>query len=383
MERSIVTLKRLFSKNIKSEQNNVMQNIGVFRVILFCFVVCTVMAVLNVFRIFIVDHTIMTWGYIGICVVSILYFVLILLLGIERPCIPYISITTIGLIVLVSCTAFTYHVLILITFPIVVASMYDEMLLRKYAFWMTVFCIVVSTYVGYYWGICDANMVLITCTSYKHLVKDGTFLLTKVNESPGISLFLYYVLPRSFIASCFQYLCNKVNYVVRKSLENAVQMEYKALIDDMTGVYNKNRLIELLNNRERDEQNIAVIYWDVNQLKYVNDNWGHLCGDRLITEIAKTIQSIAGEEDIVIRYGGDEFLLYVKDGTKEVAEQLIEKWRNCLEEDKKKENYEFPVSASVGYALGKHAQLKDIIAAADKDMYANKSICRESYQSKR
>lgn len=360
-----------------------MQNIGVFRVILFCFVVCTVMAVLNVFRIFIVDHTIMTWGYIGICVVSILYFVLILLLGIERPCIPYISITTIGLIVLVSCTAFTYHVLILITFPIVVASMYDEMLLRKYAFWMTVFCIVVSTYVGYYWGICDANMVLITCTSYKHLVKDGTFLLTKVNESPGISLFLYYVLPRSFTASCFQYLCNKVNYVVRKSLENAVQMEYKALIDDMTGVYNKNRLIELLNNRERDEQNIAVIYWDVNQLKYVNDNWGHLCGDRLITEIAKTIQSIAGEEDIVIRYGGDEFLLYVKDGTKEVAEQLIEKWRNCLEEDKKKENYEFPVSASVGYALGKHAQLKDIIAAADKDMYANKSICRESYQSKR
>lgn len=383
MERSIVTLKRLFSKNIKSEQNNVMQNIGVFRVILFCFVVCTVMAVLNVFRIFIVDHTIMTWGYIGICVVSILYFVLILLLGIERPCIPYISITTIGLIVLVSCTAFTYHVLILITFPIVVASMYDEMLLRKYAFWMTVFCIVVSTYVGYYWGICDANMVLITCTSYKHLVKDGTFLLTKVNESPGISLFLYYVLPRSFTASCFQYLCNKVNYVVRKSLENAVQMEYKALIDDMTGVYNKNRLIELLNNRERDEQDIAVIYWDVNQLKYVNDNWGHLCGDRLITEIAKTIQSIAGEEDIVIRYGGDEFLLYVKDGTKEVAEQLMEKWRNCLEEDKKKENYEFPVSASVGYALGKHAQLKDIIAAADKDMYANKSICRESYQSKR
>ena len=383
MERSIVTLKRLFSKNIKSEQNNVMQNIGVFRVILFCFVVCTVMAVLNVFRIFIVDHTIMTWGYIGICVVSILYFVLILLLGIERPCIPYISITTIGLIVLVSSTAFTYHVIILLTFPIVVASMYDEMLLRKYAFWMTVFCIVVSTYVGYYWGICDANMVLITCTSYKHLVKDGTFLLTKVNESPGISLFLYYVLPRSFTASYFQYLCNKVNYVVRKSLENAVQMEYKALIDDMTGVYNKNRLIELLNNRERDEQNIAVIYWDVNQLKYVNDNWGHLCGDRLITEIAKTIQSIAGEEDIVIRYGGDEFLLYVKDGTKEVAEQLIEKWRNCLEEDKKKENYEFPVSASVGYALGKHAQLKDIIAAADKDMYANKSICRESYQSKR
>lgn len=383
MERSIVTLKRLFSKDIKTEQNNVMQNICVFRVILFCFVICTSMAILNISRIFIVDHKIMTWGYMGICVVSILYFVLILLLGIERTCIPYISITTIGLIVLVSSTAFTYHVIILLTFPIVVASMYDEMRLRKYAFWLTVFCIVVSTYAGYYWGICDANMVLITCTSYRHLVQDGTFLLTKVNESPVITLFLYYVLPRSFATFCFQYLCNKVNYVVRKSLENAVQMEYKALTDDMTGAYNKNRLIELLNNRERDGQDIAVIYWDVNQLKYVNDNWGHLCGDRLITEVAKTIQSIAREEDIVIRYGGDEFLLYVANGTKEIAEQLIKTWKVRLEEEKKRENYEFPVSASVGYALGKHSQLKDIIAAADKDMYANKRICRESYQSKR
>ena len=43
-----------------------------------------------------------------------------------------------------------------------------------------------------------------------------------------------------------------------------------------THLYNKNRLIELLNNRERDGQDIAVIYWDVNQLKYVNDNWGCL-----------------------------------------------------------------------------------------------------------
>ena len=73
MERSIVTLKRLFSKDIKTEQNNVMQNICVFRVILFCFVICTSMAILNISRIFIVDHKIMTWGYMGICVVSVSY----------------------------------------------------------------------------------------------------------------------------------------------------------------------------------------------------------------------------------------------------------------------------------------------------------------------
>lgn len=84
-----------------------------------------------------------------------------------------------------------------------------------------------------------------------------------------------------------------------------------------------------------------MIYWDVNQLKYVNDNWGHLCGDRLITEVAKTIQSIAREEDIVIRYGGDEFLLYVANGTKEIAEQLIKTWKVRLEEEKKRRTMSF------------------------------------------
>ena len=158
-------------------------------------------------------------------------------------------------------------------------------------------------------------------------------------------------------------------------MENAVQMQYKALRDGMTGLYNKRKLMELLKDHTRDEKAIAVVYWDVNQLKYVNDNWGHLCGDQLITVIAETIRKTAGEQDIAIRYGGDEFLLYIVNGNKETAMHVIEKWERLLETEKSK--YEFPVSASVGYATGTHAQLESIIAAADKSMYANKSIYRE------
>ena len=211
MERSIVTLKRLFSKDIKTEQNNVMQNICVFRVILFCFVICTSMAILNISRIFIVDHKIMTWGYMGICVVSILYFVLILLLGIERTCIPYISITTIGLIVLVSSTAFTYHVIILLTFPIYSWCKHVWMKCGSEKICILADCIL---YCGQHpcrllLGICDANIGTDKhCTSYRHLVQDGTFLLTKVNESPVITLFYVYA-HRFFYNVLFQYLCNK------------------------------------------------------------------------------------------------------------------------------------------------------------------------------
>ena len=101
---------------------------------------------------------------------------------------------------------------------------------------------------------------------------------------------------------------------------------------------------------------------------------GGIYADRLITEVAKSIQSIA-REDIVIRYGGDEFLLYVANGTKEIAEQLIEAWKVRLEEEKKRERQ---FGRLCRLCIRKHSQLKDIIVAADKDMYANKRIQESS-----
>ena len=67
---------------------------------------------------------------------------------------------------------------------------------------------------GYYYGVCDANMVLLTTTSMNHLVENGTFLLNQVNENPGVTLALYYVLPRCLMAMSFVYVSNIVNQVI-------------------------------------------------------------------------------------------------------------------------------------------------------------------------
>ena len=72
-----------------------------------------------------------------------------------------------------------------------------------------------------------------------HLVENGTFLLNQVNENPGVTLALYYVLPRCLMAMSFVYVSNIVNQVIRKSLKNAMKMEEKAATDEMTGLYNK------------------------------------------------------------------------------------------------------------------------------------------------
>ena len=69
---------------------------------------------------------------------------------------------------------------------------------------------------GYYFGVCDANMVLLTATSLEHLQKDGVFLLNEVNKNPGFTLFMYYVFPRSLIAVGFYSVSNGVNKMLQE-----------------------------------------------------------------------------------------------------------------------------------------------------------------------
>ncbi|MDY6243519.1 MAG: GGDEF domain-containing protein, partial [Lachnospiraceae bacterium] len=302
----------------------------------------------------------------------LIYGLLLVKMGLEHPFTKYLSVTAIGLIVMAASASLTYHMIIIMMIPIIIASMYTSKRLSVYAFIFTVGGITISTYVGYYFGVCDANMALLTVTSLDHLQKDGVFLLNKVNENPMVTLALYYVMPRSLMAVAFYYVSNSVNSIVRKSMENAMRMVQAASMDDMTGLYSKNKLLETVEHMEPKERPVAVIYWDVNQLKYVNDTFGHLYGDQLIAKIAGSIRAaVTSEETNAYRYGGDEFLMIIPDGTQEIAEDVIEKWRQVMKPIQK--NSEIPVSASVG----KYENIMELIEIADQRMYKDKQLRRQ------
>ena len=353
-------LSKIINKNAFYEQEDVTQNIFAFRVVGICILFYSFVMILNCLHIFIVDQTIFTRGYVAACVLVLIYGLLLVKMGLEHPFTKYLSVTAIGLIVMAASASLTYHMIIIMMIPIIIASMYTSKRLSVYAFIFTVGGITISTYVGYYFGVCDANMALLTVTSLDHLQKDGVFLLNKVNENPMVTLALYYVMPLSLMAVAFYYVSNSVNSIVRKSMENAMRMVQAASMDDMTGLYST----------------VAVIYWDVNQLKYVNDTFGHLYGDQLIAKIAGSIRAaVTSEETNAYRYGGDEFLMIIPDGTQEIAEDVIEKWRQVMKPIQK--NSEIPVSASVGYAVGKYENIMELIEIADQRMYKDKQLRRQ------
>ena len=375
MDRCKDILCQIFGKSPISDEKDVAQNIYTFRFVLFCMIIYTFEEILNATGIFIVDKKIFVTGYIIACFFLLIHIVSLLVLGLDNPKTKYLSIFAIICVFNAASISLTYHMISIIMIPLVIAGMYTSKRISVFTFVLTIFSIILITYAGYFYGVCDANMALLTATSIGHLEKDGKFLMTQVNPNPFFTIGLYFVLPRCFLAVAFAYVSNSVNKVIRNSQKKAVQMELKASMDEMTGLYNKNRLLALLDEKVYDSQNIAVIYWDVNRLKYVNDNFGHIAGDRLIIKVAEAIRSSARKDDAAFRYGGDEFVMIINDGTVEIVQEILKRWELAI--GKAAEGCNFPVSASVGYAIGERKYLEDVIAEADKNMYMCKHKVHE------
>lgn len=365
----------IFKKNTYCEQKDKMQNIFSVRCIIIIFMLYSFTFFLNLIGIFVVDTPIFVSSYVEMVVTLLVYLALLTSIGLERSITKYVNITVIAVIVMIAGCALTYHTVIIVVIPIIFSSMYADKKLANYAFAITILSIIITTYIGYYDGVCDANMALLTTKKLSDISKDGVFLMNEVNRNPLVTLGLYYVVPRSLLATCFYAVCKNVYRIVGKMMENAIRVKTLAAMDDMTGMYNRNKLLEVVDSDTYKDMQVAIIYWDINRLKYVNDTFGHLSGDFLIMKIAESIKQVCSEQAEAFRYGGDEFIMIIKDGTADLAEEIIVKWKRVVAEID--DTNELPISASVGYAVGQGEDMRTIIGKADKKMYANKGQRRE------
>ena len=117
-------------------------------------------------------------------------------------------------------------------------------------------------------------------------------------------------------------------------------------------------------------ENVAVIFWDINGLKALNDTVGHDAGDYIITLIAKTIFKITGSNRYAFRIGGDEFVMIIENPKEEEINTLLDEWNENM--DKMNNSSKIYLSASVGYSLGKGKDIKELIKQADNMMYDEK-----------
>lgn len=177
----------------------------------------------------------------------------------------------------------------------------------------------------------------------------------------------------AFLISFIFYRHRMMEFFYRKKLLE------DASIDDLTGILNRKtglkRLEELIEESKEGFLEFVLCFLDINNLKNVNDTYGHSEGDRYILAICNMIKNILREEDIFFRMGGDEFIIVFRDKDKFQAEHI---WKNFMKQfDIKNLQGEFTynIMASHGlfyYCTGMDTDLMQIIEKADKQMYKEK-----------
>ncbi len=194
----------------------------------------------------------------------------------------------------------------------------------------------------------------------------------------------------------FQAVSTKINEFTREDLElvelliahalSALQrlemdkkIRYLGFHDSLTGLYNRHYLNEEIERLDTNRQlPISVIIGDLNGLKLVNDIFGHEEGDQFLKKAAEILKSCLRKEDILGRWGGDEFMIILPKTNCDEADEILYR---INEEIQKTHQDERPISISLGRAtkdLNYEEPFQKVIEEADYKMYKNKSIMHEA-----
>lgn len=163
------------------------------------------------------------------------------------------------------------------------------------------------------------------------------------------------------------------------SLYISLQTE-NAYLDRLTGVYNRHYFETYVSAlykaaaRDSKKQKIAALMVDIDRFKSINDRYGHVVGDEALIRSARILRASVGKNALVVRYGGDEFLVILRDKSEtEVALLVGEIQKNCAAANRISDK-DYTLSFSIGYTIADPAVVdnEEFLIRADAAMYAAK-----------
>jgi diguanylate cyclase (GGDEF)-like protein len=172
-----------------------------------------------------------------------------------------------------------------------------------------------------------------------------------------------------------QELLNAFAEMHRQVQQRQQALEYQTLHDDLTGLANRNllldRLEQLINTAKRHHQSVCIMMIDLDRFKEVNDSLGHQVGDQLLIQVSARLNRILRAEDTVARLGGDEFALIFNDTDETKANTIANKLVDIFERAFFIAGHELYVRASVGIAIYPKDGIdtQSLIKHADVAMY--------------
>lgn len=164
-------------------------------------------------------------------------------------------------------------------------------------------------------------------------------------------------------------------------LRNAQEaLRHMLNIDPVTGVASRTRLeneLAILQTGKADP--VTIVFCDVDGLKLINDNLGHVAGDSLLKSVGTLLQSAVRQSDLVTRAGGDEFVVLLTACNEQAAQIVIDHIRKTFDDYNANNSNDMPIFVSVGSATGHLRKMvyHELFSESDKDMRRDKSARRQ------
>lgn len=158
------------------------------------------------------------------------------------------------------------------------------------------------------------------------------------------------------------------------------QLKEMALKDPMTGAYNRNGIEKIYKSISESNNIFFLVVGDLDRLKKINDEYGHLAGDKYIADASEIILDEINSKGFVGRIGGDEFVMLLESKDIYETEQIISAIKNRVFKISLKKS----TSISLGYSIfpEEGRTLEDLVKVADKRMYIDKKSKESEFQKR-
>jgi diguanylate cyclase (GGDEF)-like protein len=157
------------------------------------------------------------------------------------------------------------------------------------------------------------------------------------------------------------------------------KLKIMALRDPLTGLYNRNLFNEIIANEisrtKRYGDRFSVVIMDIDNFKQINDTYGHLIGDWILKECATILSTAVRSSDLLVRFGGDEFLAVILDSDLKECNALYSRINELISTwNKEHTDPDYGLSISVGCSSFEQGKdIMEVIKEADSRMFKNKS----------
>lgn len=227
-------------------------------------------------------------------------------------------------------------------------------------------------------AILIVSMAVLVLVSLVHFDKKssqvdlrGMVLLMAIG---AIADFMFFYLKKSSSGLVFT-ISALLLYTLVRAVSGFFNMNRKANVDAQTGLFNRSRWNDIMEDPKPFSEGTGVMMLDLNRLKYTNDTMGHEMGDKLIFGFAEILRAILPSDCMIFRWGGDEFTVLVSDADRDKMERYVSGISSAVEAynasgEKPEIHY------AVGYALSDDypaLSREQLTKKADEKMYRNKN----------